>query len=370
MSTIPLISGEALARALRLRDLSDPLGGPHAMQALVSALTGALRDRWGCPVQLHRPMPLVRVADNYDRLGYPPDGPAREARYSRYVTADTLLRTHTSAGIPPLLRALSPTPPDDLILALPGLVYRRDVIDRLHTGEPHQIDLWRLCDRRCTAADLRDMIATVLAAALPNLPEWRTAPRAHPYTRDGLQIDVRTGDGEWVEVGECGLADPDLLARCGLPAGHGGLAMGLGLDRLLMLRKQIPDIRLLRTEEPRVARQMQDLAPYVPVSRHPAARRDISVMTDTGDEEVIGDRVREALGEAVDCVEEAALLSATPSAELPPSAVARMGARPGQINVLLRLVLRHPGRTLTGEEANAIRDRIYHALHQGDRAEV
>lgn len=368
MSTsVPLISADALHRALSLRDLSDPCDGPHAMQQLIRAITGALCQTWGCPVQVHRALPLVRIADNYDALGYPPDGPAREARYSRYVTPTTLLRTHTSATIPPLLRALAQTPPTDLLLASPGLVYRRDVIDRHHIGEPHQIDLWRLRSKPCTSADLQEMIATVIAAALPGRT-WRTAPRVHPYTRQGLQIDVEV-DGAWLEVGECGLADPDLLVRCGLPH-HGGLAMGLGLDRLLMIRKYIPDIRLLRDRDPRVVQQMGDLSPYRTVSRHPPIRRDISVMVETDDEEILGDRVREALGEDVDCVEEVRQLSATPADRLPPAAIARMGARSGQINVLMRLVLRHPSQTLTAAAANALRDRVYRALHQGDASEV
>ena len=79
----------------------------------------------------------------------------------------------------------------------------------------------------------------------------------------------------------------------------------------------IPDIRLLRSTDARVASQMLDLAPYRPVSAMPAVRRD------------------------------------------------RLGARPGQRNVLVRVVLRHLERTLTDQEANSLRDRIYAAIHQG-----
>ena len=60
--------------------------------------------------------------------------------------------------------------------------------------------------------------------------------------------------GEWVELLECGLAHPAVLAAGGL-AGHGGLAMGIGMDRAMMLRKGIGDIRLLRSGDPRVAGQ-------------------------------------------------------------------------------------------------------------------
>ena len=72
----------------------------------------------------------IREPDNYDRLGYPPDGAARDARYTRYVCETALLRTQTSAMLPPLLRALAAAPPEDVVLSCPGLVYRRDVIDR------------------------------------------------------------------------------------------------------------------------------------------------------------------------------------------------------------------------------------------------
>ena len=85
--TPQLLTHEALERALNLRDLSDPCQGPHAMQQIVKAIYEALASRWHCQRYLHRASPLLSVAENYDRLGYPPDGAARDARYTRYVTA-------------------------------------------------------------------------------------------------------------------------------------------------------------------------------------------------------------------------------------------------------------------------------------------
>ena len=162
------------------------------------------------------------------------------------------------------------------------------------------------------------------------------------------------------------MAGPSVLQGAGLPAGVTGLAMGLGLDRLVMLRKGIDDIRLLRSSDPRVSAQLCDLAPYRPVSNHPAIRRDVSVAVavDVGDEE-LGDRVREALGDDALAVETVAVLSSTPGEALPPLAVERLGLLPGQRNVLLRVVLRHVDRTLTDAEANDLRDRIYAAVHEG-----
>ena len=358
------LSEEQLGRALTLADLTDPAYRPHCMQQLVARATDALRGRWGCPVLVHRAGRVVSVADNYDALGYPPDGPARDRRYTRYVGARRLLRTQTSAAIPSALRELAPTAPDDVLVCAPGLVYRRDAIDRLHVGEPHQLDLWRISARRMATADLDAMVAAVVEALLP-AAAWRAVPASHPYTLDGREVQV-LADGEWVELLECGLAHPDVLAAGGL-GGHGGLAMGIGLDRAVMLRKGIGDIRLLRSDDPRVAAQMRDLEAYRAVSAQPPARRDMSIACAPGlVDEDLGDRVRAALSdEQAEWVEQVAVAARTPAAELPAVARERIGIADGQENLLVRVVLRHPTRSLGKAEANALRNRIYAALHEG-----
>jgi phenylalanyl-tRNA synthetase alpha chain len=261
-------------------------------------------------------------------------------------------------------------PPRDLLLVCPGLVYRRDTIDCWHTGEPHQLDLWRITQGRLTPADLREMIDIVVTTALPGY-RYRTLPSSHPYTTHGLQIDVEEGE-RWVEIGECGLAASAVLDRAGLGSAQvAGLAMGLGLDRLLMLRKGIEDIRLLRADDPRIAKQMLDLAPYVPVSRQPPIRRDLSVAVDNAlTAEDLGDRIREVLPTYLHQLESVDVLSQSSYKELPLAAAARLGLRVGQKNVLVRLVLRDPVRTLTGAEANAVSDLVYRAIHQGGSVEV
>ena len=357
------LTSEQLLEALTLRDLTDPAGGQHCMQDLVAELAAALQSTWRLPLIAWRGPRIVDVADNYDRLGYPPDGPARAARYSRYVSSTRLLRAHTTAAIPSALRALADAAPHDVLIAVPGIVWRRDVIDRLHVGEPHQLDLWRIASRPLTDADLDAMAAAVADTIAPGAHR-RAVPADHPYTVAGRELDVMR-DGTWIEIGECGLADPGVLAAAGLPEHH-GLAMGIGLDRAVMLRKGIDDIRLLRDPDPRIAAQMSDLAPYRPISTQPAARRDLSVMCRPGlDAEQIGDRVREALGARADWVEEVTILERTPYSALRPAARARMGAVPGQENLLIAVRLRHPSRSLPKREANALRDQIYAALHEG-----
>jgi phenylalanyl-tRNA synthetase alpha chain len=365
---MPYLTEDQLGRALTLADLTDPAYGPHCMQDLVADATGALRERWGCSVLVHRANRVVSIADNYDALGYPPDGPARESRYTRYVDAGRLLRSQTSAAVPSALRELAASDPDDVLVCAPGLVYRRDAIDRLHVGEPHQLDLWRIAARPMAQLDLEAMIAAVVEALLPGA-RWRALPAAHPYTDRGREVEV-LARGEWVELLECGVAHPRVLAAGGL-GGHSGLAMGIGLDRAVMLRKGIGDIRLLRSDDPRVAAQMRDLGPYCEVSAQPPARRDMNIACAPGlTDEDLGDRVRGALtAQQAEWVEEVAIAARTPSAQLPAAARERIGIADDQENLLVRVVLRHPTRSLRKAEANTLRDRIYAALHEGSEWE-
>lgn len=357
------LSPQQLSRDLALRDLTDPDHGSHAIQLLVDAAADALVDAWGCTQRRSSGPRIVAIADNYDNLGFTADAAARDARYTRYVDDGRMLRSHASAMVPPALRALASDLVDDVLLVCPGIVFRRDAIDRLHTGTPHQLDLWRISRRPLGNPAMDEMTSVLVDALVPGMG-YRTEPRVHPYTLDGRQVDVEAA-GEWVEVWECGLAHPKVLARAGL-VGHHGLALGLGLDRFLMLRKGIPDIRLLRSADPRIAAQMLDLAPYRAVSAMPPVNRDLSVAVDADDDvEELGDRVRAALADHADAVEEVTVRSETPYDQLPPSAVDRMGMAPGQKNVLVRVVLRHLERTLTDAEANGLRDRIYAALHRG-----
>lgn len=140
----------------------------------------------------------------------------------------------------------------------------------------------------------------------------------------------------------------------------------MGLDRLLMLRKGIPDIRILRSADVRITRQMNDLEPYRPVSNLPALTRDLSVAISVDDDaEQLGDRIRSVLRERADILEAVTILFETRYAVLPPSAQERLGMNDTQKNVLVRLDLRPMDRTLTDAEANSLRDDVYEAIHEG-----
>lgn len=376
------LTADQLHSALTLRDLSDPAQGRHAIQLLLDEVVGALLGRWGSTVRVVRTPPLVAVHDNYDRLGYASADVTREARYSRYTSPTTMLRSHTSADLPTVLESYRGERDEgglqadgvrgvDELIVVPGLVYRRDVMDRTHVGEPHQVDLWRLRSARDTGEeDLDQMVEMLVGAVLPGAA-WRTTPAVHPYTRHGRQVDV-LHRGAWMELAECGLIHDDVLRRSGLDPSHwSGLALGMGLERAIMLRKDIPDIRYLRSGEPRIRAQMEDLRPWRDVSLLPAVVRDLSVVLDADAvEEVLGDRVRSAVGSRAEEIESVEVVTLTAWHELPERARQRLGLRPDQTNALVRLTLRPLERTLTDAEANDLRNQVYLALHRGPHLEL
>ena len=358
---------------LKLRDLTDPAQGPHAIQLVVDSIRTALGQAWPyTEIWTRRDHPVVPLTDNYDNLGYAADAVTREARYTRYVSETEVLRSHTSAMIPPALRELAGSDASDVLMICAGICYRRDSVDWQHTGTPHQLDLWRLSRNvKLGEPELEEMIARLVDTVLPG-QTYRTVPAVHPYTIHGRQIDVLLDD-QWIEIGECGVAAPHVLRRAGLDESWTGLAMGSGLDRLVMLRKGIRDIRLLRSTDPRVAGQLLDLLPYKEVSSMPPVRRDLSVVVDAAadvSDEVLGDKVRAALGPDADAAESLEVLGETSYDDLPTSARDRLQMTPGQRNLLVRLVLRPVDRTLTDAEANVLRDKVYRALHEGPVLEL
>ena len=103
-SLVSYLDPVQLRRDLGMRDLSDPADGPHAIQILIGQAVEGLFCAWDCEVRWCRGPRIVPVADNYDRLGYLAEAITSDARYTRYVDAGHMLRSHSSAMIPSALR--------------------------------------------------------------------------------------------------------------------------------------------------------------------------------------------------------------------------------------------------------------------------
>ena len=189
----------------------------------------------------------------------------------------------------------------------------------------------------------------------------------HPYTVDGIEVYAKV-DGQEIEVFEAGLIHPDVMKGAGIDQElYSGLALGMGVERLIMARKNLPDIRLIRSTDPRIISQMTNLDVFKQVSNQPAMKRDMSYCIDQGyTEEDICEDIKKAFGEEADLLEEVKILSRTSYDSLQPIAKQRLGAKPNQDNVLVRIILRHPDKTLTKQEAAELYNKSYPKLHKGD----
>jgi len=165
---------------------------------------------------------------------------------------------------------------------------------------------------------------------------------------------------------ECGEILPRLLDDNGLDSKiWSGIAMGIGLDRAVMIRKSIPDIRILRSQDPRNLSQMLNLEPYKIVSTMPPIKSDISIaISKEIDVEILGDKIRQLVNNS-DWIEEVVIKSETEYERLPIHVSKRLGMIKGMKNVLIGITLRSLDKTLTKEEGNEIIKDLYLKIHEG-----
>jgi phenylalanyl-tRNA synthetase alpha chain len=201
---------------------------------------------------------------NFDALNFAPDHPAREMQDTLFVAgadpaepSGVVLRTHTS---PVQIRAML-TRPLPLYVVSPGKCYRSDALDATHSPVFHQIECLAV-DEGLTMADLRGAIAAFVDAMFGAGLETRLRPDYFPFTEPSadvsMQCHVCRGESAkpgaepcrvcrsqgWVEIAGCGMVNPRVLVACGIdPDRYSGFAFGLGIDRSVMIRNGVADIR-------------------------------------------------------------------------------------------------------------------------------
>lgn len=365
---------ETIEKLLSIKDLTLPMEGGqerNIVGRVYDQVIEKLNEHQFPNIQVVRGDAIVNAKDNFDSLLFTPGNPGRSSTYTRYVDGDHVLKTHTSALVPSTFEKL-PKPIDRSTFVFPGLAYRRDVIDPKHLDVFHQIDVWTLQDNKkygvVNRENLLELAKTVFEAACPDA-KMIVYEAKHPYTADGIEVYAGV-DGKEIEVLEAGLAHPDVLRNSGIdPAEYSGLALGMGVERLIMARKNLPDIRLIRSTDPRVIRQMTDMDKFKNVSNQPPIARDMSYCVDKNDsEEDICEVIKNVFGEKADLLEEVKILERTAYENLQPIAKERLGAKEGQDNILVRIVLRHPDKTLTKKESADLYAMAYPKLHQGGTA--
>lgn len=370
------ISKSELKEYLEIADLTvEPKlsESPHAVRILYEQIVTKLKAKYpSSKIMVVRQNPVVSEQDCYDNLLVPKDNLSRSSTYTHYVDNKHCLQTHTTAQIPGVLRKLKADYEnwDDVLILVPGLAYRRDVYDKTHLGVLHQLDIWRIVKNdkigKMLKSDLLSLVHAIQDAAAPGW-KLRIEDNPHPYTNEGIEVNAQK-DGRDIEILECGLLGDEIIKLNGLdPEKVSGLASGLGLDRLVMTLKDIPDIRYLRSTNPRIAAQMQDLERYSEVSLQPAISRDMSYSVHENQvEEDINQNIATAIGKWLPALESVEVLNETKYSDLPEIAKLKLGIKPNQKNILVRITLRDLNRSITNEEANQIYKKIYQRVNEGE----
>lgn len=362
---------DVLDRYLAVEDLTQA-ANTHAVRLLYQKIEDYMRTAHpNSEVVVYRQKPIVRVEDNYDKLLIDKDNISRSSTYTHYADETHILRTHTSAHMPQILEDLAKRDNwKDVVVLLPGLAYRRDVTDKTHLGVLHQLDMWCITKNSpdkpaIVKSDLLEIVNGVANVAAPG---WRLriVDNPHPYTKEGIEVNAMKDDRD-IEILECGLISDRLLENSGLdPEKYSGWALGMGLDRLVMTLKAIPDIRYLRSNNPDIAKQMVNLSPYCEVSHQPSIKRDMSYCVPEGYvEEDINEDIRDALGEDMEILESVEVVSETRADDLPINVLERLGCKRNQKNILVRITLRHLEKSLTNKQANDIYESIYGKINYG-----
>jgi len=188
--------------------------------------------------QIHGPE-IETEEFNFDMLNIKKSHPARQMHDTFYVEGKkNVLRTHTS---PVQIRSMLETKPP-MAFTSAGKVYRKDD-DSTHLPMFHQVEGIYI-DKNVTFANLKDLIYQILYDLFGNNVEVRFRPSYFPFTEPSAEVDILSDSGKWLEILGCGIVNPIVLENCKIDSKkYSGLAFGLGVERIAMLKYEVNDIR-------------------------------------------------------------------------------------------------------------------------------
>ncbi|MFY9537654.1 MAG: phenylalanine--tRNA ligase subunit alpha [Bacilli bacterium] len=200
---------------------------------------------------------------NFEMLNTPKGHPARDMQDSFYIDGNNLLRTQTS---PVQIRTLLAAKGDPVKIVCPGKVYRRDNDDATHSHQFMQLE-GLVVDTDITMADLKGTLRFLMKKLFGDRLEIRFRPSFFPFTEPSVEVEVTCfkcygngcglcKDSGWIEVLGAGMVHPNVLSGAGYdPKKYQGFAFGMGIERVVMLRHGIDDIRLFYGNDPRFLEQ-------------------------------------------------------------------------------------------------------------------
>mgnify|MGYP001416104193 CR=1 FL=1 len=177
--------------------------------------------------------------NNFDLLNIKKSHPARQMHDTFYIeNKSKVLRTHTS---PVQIRGMLENQPPFAFIS-GGKVYRKDD-DATHLPMFHQIE-GMLVNENVNFAQLKDLIYKIIFALFGEKSKIRFRPSYFPFTEPSAEVDICSENGDWLEILGCGVINPVVLENCNIDSSKfSGLAFGLGIERIAMLKHGVSDIR-------------------------------------------------------------------------------------------------------------------------------
>ncbi len=343
------IKAERIKKLLALPDLTRKEGSP--VKILFDQIINLPRFADFDIVDFPR---IVTAEENFDLLNTPKDHPSRKETDTYYLDENHVLRTQMTVMWSYYLKdkeVLEKLEKDGEVMALsPGIVFRKDEIDRSHYPAFHQIDGLYVCKKSkkiITQKDLEEVQIDLAKSIFGNDIEYKFLIDTFPFTDPSVEMDIMF-NGEWMEVNGAGLVHSQVLKNFGLdPEIYNGWAFGFG-DRLAMIKMGIPDIRILWSEDTRITEQFRDInSKYKEVSKYPETSRDISFIINKNINlnnyyEIVRDF-------AENLIEEVKLIDEYEDEQ-------KFGK--DKKSYTFRIVYRSPERTLTNEKINKIQEKI------------
>jgi phenylalanyl-tRNA synthetase alpha chain len=239
------------------------LGHKHPISLVREEVVEIFR---GLGFAVHDGPDIEHEANNFTKLGFPPDHPATDMQDSFWTTSGHLLRTHTSNI---QVRAMSRFKPPMAFIA-PGAAFRRDD-DATHSPMFHQLEAF-LIDKEVSLAHLKGVLAEFAERMYGRGTPVRLRPSYFPFVSPGAEVDIgcvfckRPDDTRagcnlckhtgWIEILGCGMIHPVVFEHCGIdPEQWTGFALGMGLERVAILRYGINNIKLFFENDPRFLEQ-------------------------------------------------------------------------------------------------------------------
>ncbi len=338
-----------IKRFLAMPDLSRTEGSP--IKELVSKTTSIpdFKD-----FDIAEAPEIVPTDIAFDLFDFAPDHPARSKSDTYYLDEKNILRPHTTVVWYYYLtsdRAKEKMAKKEPVgVFCHGKVYRKDEIDRKHMNVFHQIDALYLVpkeQKEITLKDLQDVEAKTAKVIFGENIEFRFADETFPYTHPSTEIEVKKGD-DWLEILGSGVVKPSVLEKLGVDSSvYNGWAFGSGIERWAMISMELPDIRLLWSDDERVKKQLVLGQKYKEVSKYPPVIRDISFVV--GQDFVLNDYFDAIRDIGGDLMEEVAQTDKYENEK-------KFGA--GKTSYTFRITYRSLERTLTNEEVNGLHARV------------